>query len=542
MDNRTAIDRALIYDSTLREGTQCPGISLSVADKLRIAAELDRLGVAFIEGGMPDTNPKEDEFYRRIAEYPFKNAHFVPFGATARVGVKPENDPRLSALAETPFEYVCIYGKCDIFLVENVLRTDGDTNLALIADSVAFLKRSGKKVIFDCEGFFSGYERDREYALSCLRTAVQSGAAAAVLCDTTGIADPEKSAELTQLVCGEIARIAPGTLIGIHAHNDCGMADANTITAARNGATIVGTTLFGIGERCGGADFFVTVPNLQLRYGMECIGGEQLKELTGASYRLAELLNIKAPAYTPFVGRNAFSHKAGTHIDAVLKASGSFEPLDPALVGGTRRFLASEITGRSGMRDIVEKICGPDTSPELCEEILEALKQREFEGYQYESAGASLELLIRRLSGQYRPTFTLNSYKVITLDEMAGNPYSASAIVDLTVDGRSEITAGNGIGPVDALDCAFRRAMGHFYPCTLNISLVDYKVRVIDSGEGTASRVRVFIEFTNGARRFGTVGLSGDIIQASWYALVDAYDYWIMYNAEHDQTERGTAQ
>ena len=532
MDDRTVIDRALIYDSTLREGAQCPGISLSVSDKLRIAAELDRLGVAFIEGGMPETNPKEDEFYRRIAEYPFQNACFVQFVATARVGVKPENDPRLSALADTPFEYVCIYGKCDIFLVENVLRTDRVTNLSLISDSVAFLKRAGKKVIFDCEGFFSGCGRDREYAFECLRAAVNGGACAVVLCDTTGISDPETCAGLTGSVRSELDDIAPEVLLGIHAHNDCGMADANTVTAVRYGAKLAGTTLFGIGERCGGADFFVTVPNLQLRFGMECIGAEHMKELTSASYRLAELLNIKAPAYTPFVGRNAFSHKAGTHIDAVLKAPGSFEPLDPALVGGTRRFLASEITGRSGMRDIVEKITGPGTSPELCEEILEALKQREFEGYQYESAGASLELLIRKLSGQYRPAFTLNSYKVITLDEKAGNPYSASAIVDLTVDGRSEITAGNGIGPVDALDCAFRRAMGHFYPCTLNISLVDYKVRVIDSGEGTASRVRVFIEFSSGARRFGTVGLSGDIIQASWAALVDAYEYWIMDNAE----------
>lgn len=520
--------RILIYDTTIREGSQCPGISFSVPDKLRLAAELDDAGVAYIEGGMPETNPKEDEFYRKIAGYPFKNAKFVPFGATARAGIRAQDDPLLRALSEMPFDTVCIYGKSDIFTVDNVLRISAEDNLRIIADSVRFLKDSGKEVIFDCEGFFSGWMRDAKYAKQCVSAALGAGAGTVVLCDTTGVSDPLKTCEILSDIKALVYSIRPGAILGVHMHNDCGMADANTVVAALNGADLVNTTLFGIGERTGNADYFTVVPNLQVRYGKNCVPEQSVRTITAMSYRAAELINIKKRSDAPFVGRNAFAHKAGTHINAVLKAPESFEPIDPSEVGGERRLLASEISGRSGIQDIVRRICGIALEPELNEQILNTLKQREFEGYQYESAEASLELLVRRLTGEYKPAFSLNSYKVITLDEQAAGPYSASAIVDLTVDGVSEITAGNGIGPVDALDCAFRRAMAHFYPETLAVSLEDYKVRVIDSGEGTASKVRVFIEFSGDGRRFGTVGLSGDIIQASWAALVDAYEYWIM--------------
>jgi 2-isopropylmalate synthase len=526
------INRTLIYDTTLREGSQSPGISLSVSDKLRIAAELDEAGVSFIEGGMPETNPKEDEFYRKIADYPFKNAEFVPFGATARAGIRVSDDPLLRALAETPFKTVCIYGKCDIFTVENVLKISPEENIRIISDSVDYLKKTGKNIIFDCEGLFKGWMRDRDFSLQCLLAATRHGADTIVLCDSSGIADPVNTVEILKEVSFFMKDANPRVKIGVHMHNDCGMADANTVVAALNGADLVNTTLFGLGERCGNADFFTVVPNLQVRYGRQCLPEASMRSITGLSYRVSDILNIKTRNNAPFVGRNAFAHKAGTHINAVLKAPESFEPVDPESVGGERRLIASEISGRSGIQDIVRRICGVELSTELNQQVLSTLKQREFEGYQYESAAASLELLVRRLTGEYKPAFKLNSYKVITLDEQAQSPYSASAIVDLTVDGVSEITAGNGIGPVDALDCAFRRAMAHFYPSTLGITLEDYKVRVIDSGEGTASKVRVFIEFAGGGKRFGTVGLSGDIIQASWAALVDAYEYWIMKSSD----------
>jgi 2-isopropylmalate synthase len=524
----TKDDVVLIYDTTLREGSQSPGISLSVSDKIKIVAALDDMGIPFIEGGMPDTNPKEDEFYRQIVGYPFKNAEFVPFGATLRVGLDPEEDQLLAALAETPFRRVCVYGKTDLLSVREVLKTEPGVNVDLIDRTVRFLRGAGKKVVFDCEGFFAGYCRDKDYALGCVKAAAEAGADMVVLCDTNGTADPRLVEETVNVVRNMLKEADLDVVVGIHAHNDCGMADANTVTAVTCGAKLVNTTLFGVGERAGNANFFTVVPNLQLRYGKKCISAASMRSLAPESRKLAEIIGVKLPSGAPFVGRNAFSHKAGTHINAVLKEPGVMEAVDPAEVGGERRLLASEITGRSGMQEIISRIGEIDVTGELTSQILAELKQREFYGYQYESAEASLELLVRRMAGKYRPAFLLNGYKVITLDEKTGNPYSASAIVDLTVDGQSEITAGNGIGPVDALDCAFRRAMAHFYPETLGISLVDYKVRVIDSGEGTASKVRVFIEFIGNGKRFGTVGVSGDIIQASWAALVDAYEYWIM--------------
>ena len=522
--------KCLIYDTTLREGSQSPGISPSVSDKLRIALELDALGVSFIEGGIPGSNPKEDEFYRRAGELKLKHSRIVPFGRTLLPGKTPETDELLKALAETPFEYVCVFAKTDPDVVRGVLRIDPASNISLIVRTLEYLKAAGKTVIFDCEHYFRCALSGSGYAIECIKAAAQAGASYIVLCDTTGAADPELTAREVKKV-RRLLNDLPGIGVGVHMHNDGGMADANTYSGAAAGAELINTTLFGLGERSGGADFFTTVPNLELKLGRRCLKKGKLTELTRESYLLAELLNIKPYAGAPYVGRNAFAHKAGTHIDAVKKSPGSYECVPPESVGNTRRFLTSEYTGRSGMRTKVEEILG-NTDDELCERILSELKQKEFEGYQYESAEASLELMVRKLAGTYEPAFSLNSYKVITLDEKAYSEFSASAIVDMKVDGVSEITAGNGIGPVDALDHAFHRAMGHFYPATGELKLTDYRVRVIDSGSGTASKVRVFVEFTAGGKSFGTVGVSGDIIQASWSALVDAYEYWIMRGRE----------
>ena len=519
--------RAILYDSTLREGAQSSGVSFSVSDKLRIAAILDELGVPFIEGGMPESNPKDDEFYRRLGEYKFKNAEFVPFGATKRVGLAPDEDQYLRALAELPYNYVCVYGKTDIVSVEKVLKTDGAGNISIIEDTCVYLTQAGKKVIFDCENYFAGLKSDREYTLSCVAKAAESGVWAIVLCDSRGGADPDEVKEGVDAAKQVIRGSGRDILLGVHMHNDAGMADANSLAAVLAGAEIVNTTLFGLGERCGNADFFTTAVNLQLREGYHCLPDDKMTGLTSVSYTLAELLNIQPAPDAPFVGRNSFAHKAGTHINAVNKAPGTFEIIDPAAVGNTRRILASEITGTTGMRSKLTEILGGEPDEELCAALLGALKEKEFEGYQYESAEASLEMLVKRLSGRYKSAFDLNSYKVIVQNVSEDQAFTASAIVDMTVDGTSEITAANGIGPVDALDRAFRRAMGHFYPETLGIKLIDYRVRVIDSPEGTASKVRVFIEFIAGDLRFGTVGVSGDIIQASWNALVDAYEFWI---------------
>lgn len=527
-------NRYFIYDCTLREGTQSVGVALSAKDKLRLVTMLDDMGVSYIEGGIPGTGPKEEIFYREVAKLRLNHSKIVPFSPTVRKGTEPGEDSLLLAIRDLPFDTVCVFGKTNPSVVRDVLNASLSENLELIKKTVTFLCDAGKNVFFDCEHFFDN-SRDEmnEYGLKCVETAAQSGAKAVILCDTTGKALSQDVSYALKAV-GKMfsAKGIRNVRTGVHMHNDCGMADANTFYAAGQGAEILETTLFGLGERCGNADFFTTVPNLKFRLGYDTLLEGKISGLTQFSYKASELLNIKARSNAPYIGKNAFSHKAGTHINAVVKEPSSLESVDPSSVGNMRHFITSEITGRTGIRSRLEDITGGKGDAGKTETILEKLKQLEYEGYQFESAEASFELLVRKMYGIYKPLFRLISYKVITFDEKPDDNYSASAIVDLEVDGREEITAGNGNGPVDALDHAFRRALGHFYPEASNIHLVDYKVRVIDSENATASKVRVFIESECDGMRWCTVGVSCDIIQASWYALVDSYEYRLLSKAE----------
>lgn len=513
--------RVTVLDSTLRDGAQGEGISFSVEDKLDIVRTLDALGITYLEAGNPASNPKELEFFDRAAALRLQNAALVAFGSTCRKECSPEEDAGCRALLRANTPTVSVFGKCWDLHVQKILKTTLQENLRMIEETCRFFNAHGKRVIFDAEHFFDGYQANQDYALEALRAAQRGGAQILTLCDTNGGGVPCDIFAITTQICTAY----PHSEIGIHAHDDCGMAVANSFCAVQGGATHVQGTFLGFGERVGNANLSALIPTLQYKRGAACIPAENMHMLTATAMRIAEISNLTLHKNMPFVGRSAFAHKAGMHADGVLKLERSFEHIDPSLVGNHRRFLLSEMTGKAAVLRRVQKLYPTVTrdSPALSA-ILNELKEKEHEGYQYEGADSSFERIIRRHIEGVEPFFDLISYKV--LDELPyDNNHSATATIKIRVGGKVKIAASDGDGPVNALDKALREALAEFYPCLNEVRLIDYKVRVMEPKDATAARVRVLISSADGRDIWTTVGVSQDIIEASWLALVDSIEH-----------------
>lgn len=517
--------KIVIYDSTLRDGAQAQGISYSLDDKVKIVNALDKLGVAYIEAGNPGSNPKDLEFFERVNKIRMRHARVIAFGSTRRVGARVEEDANVQSLLTAGTAAVAIFGKAWDFQVTDILRTDLEENLRMIHDTVSFFKSRGKEVVYDAEHFFDGYFANPEYAVRTLEAAADAGADSLCLCDTKGGTLPNDIYRITGIIAGKF-----GVDIGIHCHNDNGMGVAGSIMAAQAGATQVQGTINGYGERCGNANLCTIIPNLQIKIGYDCIPAENMKSLTPVARLISEIANVSHDERAPYVGGSAFAHKAGMHADAVSKNAFAYELLNPGEVGNHRTILMSEVAGRSAVLGIINEIDPTLTkdSPET-REILKKLKDMEFEGYQYEGAESSFKLLIRKVLGIYTPSFELKDFKVI-VNEPPHAQVNSSAMIKIKVGEQEEITAAEGDGPVNALDNALRKALERFYPQLKRVKLTDYKVRVLDSDAATAARVRVLIESTDGAEVWTTIGVSTDIIEASWRALVDSIEYKLSKN------------
>jgi 2-isopropylmalate synthase len=508
--------RVRIYDTTLRDGTQREGLSLSVDDKLKLARELDLLGVAYIEGGWPGSNPKDVEFFRRAATIPFRHARLAAFGSTRHAANSCEDDPNIQALVEAGTPVVTLVGKSSVLHVEKVLETTRESNLAMIAESVAYLKRLGREVVYDAEHFFDGYRLDADYALATVRAAADAGADCVVLCDTNGGSLPDDVRDVVLAV-----RSAIDAPLGIHPHDDSGVAVANAIAAVRAGCGHVQGTINGYGERCGNLDLIPAIANLQLKLGYACIPQENLRLLTEASHMVAAVANVNPDAHAPYVGRSAFAHKGGIHVAAVRKLAESYEHVPPAAVGNETRVVVSELSGRQNVRMRAESLGLSSAGNERA--LLQRIKELEKRGFQFEAAEGSFEMLVRRSSPDYRPPFELLEFRVI--DEKRGPEEAPSqATVKLMVGETVMHTVAEGKGPVNALDNAIRQALVPHYPELAEVHLVDYKVRVVDEHLGTAARPRVLIESSRGEERWSTVGCSENIIEASWLALWDSLE------------------
>lgn len=514
-----------ILDTTLRDGAQAEGISFSVNDKFQILETLVALGVRYIEAGNPGSNPKDREFYAsyQSSRPAMDQSLLAAFGSTRRKGVAPEDDEGLKDLLNSGSPVIVLFGKVWDMEVRDILRCTQKENLAMIRDSIAWLHAQGREVIFDAEHYFEARLASPSYALSCLLAAREGGAAVVCLCDTNGSAMPETISELTREAVTEL----PGVRIGIHCHNDGGVAVANTLAAVLAGASHVQGTLIGIGERCGNANLSAVIANLHLKYGITAIPSDRLERLTPLSRKMADIANISLPGSDPYVGASAFSHKGGMHVDGVKKNPATFEHVNPGTVGNSRRFLLSEISGRSAVLDIIHRVrpdIGRDAPEVAC--VLHKLKEMEHEGYQFEGAEASQELLVCKELGLYKPFFSLEKLRIASEQPRSG-AFSAYTYIKIMVDGVGEATAAEGEGPVNAMDRALKRAMQVFYPQLTEVRLIDFKVRVINS-EATASKVRTLIESTDGKLIWNTVGVSTDILEASWKALVDSLEYKLM--------------
>jgi 2-isopropylmalate synthase len=509
-----------IFDSTLRDGAQGEGISFSVGDKLSIVQALDVFGVDYIEAGNPGSNPKDIEFFQRVKEMALHSAKLCAFGSTCRKGAAPQDDPNVLSLLSADTPSVAIFGKTWDLHVTQVLGTTLTENLRLVKDTVQYCKAQGREVIFDAEHFFDGYRNNPAYALKVLAAAHEADADVLCLCDTNGGTLPDDIRAAVALVCETF----PGTRVGIHCHNDTGCAVASTLLAVGVGAVQVQGTFTGIGERCGNADLSTIIPALKLKMGLDCKGDLPTLRLT--ANKLSELCNMTLFSGKPYVGTSAFAHKGGMHIDGVSKLSRSFEHVPPEEVGNERRFLMSEVSGRTTVLAKLTAIA-PEMrkdSPEVAE-IVKTLKELEHDGFQFEAADASFELMVLKTLKRYTPHFTLSMYRISGEYPFPDGDQSASAMLSVLVDGKQETTAAMGNGPVHALDTALRKALGVFYPMLNKVRLTDYKVRVLTGRAATASTVRVLIESSDGETNWTTVGVSTDIIAASWQALTDSIEY-----------------
>ncbi len=520
----------VLYDTTLRDGAQREGISFSVADKLNIARRLDDLGVNYIEGGWPGSNPKDSEFFQQAGELPLKNSKLAAFGSTRRPGVSVEDDSGLKALLASGVSVVTIVGKASAPQVLQVLETTLEENLAMVVDTVSYLKSRGLQVFLDAEHFFDGYKVDKQYALDILQAASKAGADCLVLCDTNGGSLPQ---DIVQAV-SDSARIT-STALGIHAHNDADMAVANTLEAVSAGVTHVQGTINGYGERCGNANLCSVIANLKLKMGINCVTDVQLSRLTEVSRAVSEIANLKPDGFLPYVGASAFSHKGGLHVSGMGKWKGSYQHIDPFLVGNRPRVLVSELAGRANIIQRAGEI-GVNLPPKgkEAQELLEKVKRLESKGFQYENAEASFDLLVHRALPGYKPAFELVDFMVLVekarrLGTLVNDDEMLSeAMVKVQVGGKIMHTAAEGNGPVNALDNALRKALVQSYPGVESIKLTDYKVRILDESTGTGSQVRVLIESSDGIEHWRTVGSSANIIEASWLALVDSLEYWLI--------------
>lgn len=525
------MDRVFLLDTTLRDGTQGEGVSLTVADKMRIAQKLDNLGIAYIEGGFPGANPKDQDFFRSAkADLNLKHAKLTAFGSTRRANSRADEDPGLRVLAESGASAVTIVGKAWDFHVHEALRISLDENLHMIADSIAFLKSQGLEVIFDAEHFFDGHKRNRDYALSTLRAAANAGVDWVALCDTNGGTLPSEVGNIVRDVCENVS--AP---VGIHAHNDCEVGVANTLVAVAEGASMVHGTINGIGERCGNANLASIIPNLELKLQIRCLPTpEHLTYLTETSRFVGEIANLVPHSYQPFVGHSAFAHKGGIHVSAIQRNPDTYEHIQPERVGNERRILVSELSGLSNLHHRASEYgINVENRREEMRALLAKIKKLEYEGYQFEGAEASQELLFVDAFNPEKDLFTVESMRVEANKQTDGTMISL-AIVKLAVHGQCVHTVAEGNGPVNALDIAFRKAMSPFYPEIDTMHLTDYKVRVLDEKDATAAKVRVLVESTNGFDIWRTIGVSSNVIEASWEALIDSMRYFLIRVVKHE--------
>jgi 2-isopropylmalate synthase len=519
-----------ILDTTLRDGAQGEGITFSVQDKLAALKALDGLGVAWIEAGNPGSNPKDAEFFRLAANnLTLHHAKLCAFGSTRKKGVKPADDPQLQSLLDAHTEATALFGKSSHLHVTQVLMVEPEENLAMIAETIAFLKERGKHVIYDAEHFFDGFAENAPYALATLKAAQDAGADRIVLCDTNGGSFPDA---ITRGVLAAQEAL-PAAFLGIHAHNDSDLATANSLAAVQAGCRHVQGTLLGFGERCGNTALASLIPSLELKLGRRCLPEGKLEHIADVSRQIAEIANVVMPDNMPFVGSHAFAHKAGMHADGILKVRGSFEHIDPALVGNDRHFLMSEVGGRSAIAERVRKI-EPSITKEhpVITALAARLKTLEADGWQFEGADGSFELLARRELGRYQPLFKILASRVVSEHPNGDAIPCSHAWVKVWVDGQDDIAAAEGNGPVNAFNGALRRALRRFYPELDAIRLSDYKVRIIDGKNASAAKVRVLIESTDGRRTWTTVGVSADIIDASRAALVDSIEYKLISDIE----------
>jgi 2-isopropylmalate synthase len=525
----TGASSVLIYDTTLRDGAQGVGLNFSVSDKLRIAEQLDRLGVGVIEAGWPGSNPTDTEVFCQLRGHHFRHAVLAAFGATRRAGVRPEDDLQLRALCDAGAPMVTLVAKTWDRQVADVLRTSPEENLRMIADSVGWLTGQGRRVVLDAEHFFDGHLSDPAYALRCLETALAAGAESVALCDTRGGILPDR---IEQVVAEVVSRF--GRVVGIHCHNDSGCAVANSLSAVRVGATQVQGCVNGYGERTGNANLCTLIPNLQLKMGMPVVSELQLRELTVIARDVAEIANVAPPHSAPYIGTSAFTHKGGQHVDAMLKAVYTYQHIDPALVGNRLQTVVSELSGRA---TVLAKAAafGVDLGDdaELARRVAEEVKQLEHQGYSFEGAEASFELLVHRARG-HRPPFALVDY-IALVEQREGRAMTCEATVKVQIDGSVVHTAAEGNGPVNALDAALRKALIPAFPAIADTQLFDYKVRVLDGRDGTAAGVRVLVESGDHHSRWSTVGWSTNIIEASWIALADSFEFAIVQSAGRRQ-------
>jgi 2-isopropylmalate synthase len=528
-----------LYDTTLRDGAQSEGISFSLTDKIRIVEKLDELGIHYIEGGWPGSNPKDASFFRRVQKLKLKHAQIAVFGSTRRVGLKAENDSNVKMLVDSGAPVATIVAKASDLQVEHVLMTTLEENLNMISDTIRYLKREGMIVFVDAEHYFDGYKSNPEYAVRCVKTAAEAGAECIVLCETNGGALPY---EVEKAV--KAAKIITKITLGIHTHNDSELAVANTLVAVKAGVTHVQGTINGYGERTGNANLCSIIPSLKLKMGIDCITDEQLTHITEVSHYIAELANLVQDPYAPYVGTSAFSHKAGYHMDGIIKWPEAYQHIIPEKVGNHQRTVISELSGSRNITYMAEKM-GIKLSPRAPETkaLLQKIKHLESLGFQYETAEASFAMLVHRASPDYIPPFELVDFMVLIETKRRRPTVKGSeemlseAMVKVKIGNDLFHTAAEGNGPVNALDDALRKALLQYYPSLAVVKLVDYKVRILEESTGTESQVRVLIESSDGNDVWTTVGSSSNIIEASWMALADSLEYWLVNHVKkNDRT------
>ena len=526
-ESKLVQNRVSVLDTTLRDGAQREGISFSVKDKLRIVQKLDELGVAYIEGGWPGSNPKDVEFFARVRDIELRCAKVAAFGSTRRAGVSVGEDPNVQALLQASVPVAVTVGKSSRMHVTEILGTSLKENLSMIRDTVAYLKAAGLEVLFDAEYFFDGYKLDPDYALASARTAAEAGADIVVLCDTNGGTLPSEVGHIVSL----IRQALPDAALGIHAHDDTGVAVANTLMAVEAGATHIQGTMNGYGERCGNANLCTLIPNLQLKMGYQALANGELSTLTEAARYVSEVANLRLDDHAPYVGHSAFAHKAGLHVSALLKVADSYQHVDPAQVGNKRRILVSELAGRSNIaHKVAELALDAELDADELRRIAHRVKELESQGFQFEGAEGSFELLVRRAQPGYRPPFEVLDFLVL-VEKRSDKDILAEATVKARVNGTVMHTAAEGVGPVNALDKAMRKAFLPFYPELDMVQLTDYKVRILDETAATAALTRVLIDASNGDRSWTTVGCSVNIIEASFQALLDSLELPLLRRA-----------